>query len=186
MNFYTLLFVFAVLLGSSMGFGLDRWAGNVNDERIINGSTARPGQFPYQVSLRYFGKVCPNCTTGWRHSCGGILISNRWVLSAAHCTITTNPRSVRTFVGAHHLFNDGRGYEVDRVVNHPRYNLVGIRNDISLLRTSVAIQFNNNVKPIPLRRQFVGAGVASVVSGWGYSQQSNPAVWKILYICEMC
>lgn len=163
--------VVALFFGSSMSFGLDRWTENINGERIINGSTARPGQFPYyMVSLRNFGRFCPNCTTGWRHSCGGSLISNRWVISAAQCTITTSPRSVRTFVGAHHFFNDGRGYEVDRVVSHPRYNQVGVRNDISLLRTSIAIQFSNNVRPISLRRQFVGAGVASLASGWGYAQ----------------
>lgn len=42
---------------------------------MVGGSEAREGQFPYQVSIRYWGD----------HHCGGSILSDRWVLSAAHC-----------------------------------------------------------------------------------------------------
>lgn len=48
--------------------------------RITNGQTAAPGQFPYQVGLSL--KMSAT-SSAW---CGGSLIGNRWVLSAAHCT----------------------------------------------------------------------------------------------------
>lgn len=44
-------------------------------DRIIGGENARPGQFPYQVSLQ-----CGN-----RHICGGSILNEKYILTAAHC-----------------------------------------------------------------------------------------------------
>lgn len=46
--------------------------------RIVGGSNAKEGQFPYIVSLRYIPK-------NEKHYCGGSIISNSYVVSAAHC-----------------------------------------------------------------------------------------------------
>ena len=43
--------------------------------RIVNGQEARPHSWPWQVSLQ---------VEGW-HFCGGTLINEQWVVSAAHC-----------------------------------------------------------------------------------------------------
>ena len=44
--------------------------------RIIHGSNAASGQFPHQVALLRDGSF----------SCGGSVIANNWVITAAHCT----------------------------------------------------------------------------------------------------
>lgn len=70
--------------GSSECFRLDSFDDAINEDRIVGGSTARPGQFPYMVSIR--GPARANGTSIWRHRCGGSIISNSWILSAAQCT----------------------------------------------------------------------------------------------------
>ena len=47
--------------------------------RIVGGSTAPPGAWPWQVALRSFTS---------QYLCGGALIADKWVLTAAHCIDT--------------------------------------------------------------------------------------------------
>jgi secreted trypsin-like serine protease len=48
---------------------------NSIDTRIIGGEPATLGQIPWQASLRINNK----------HTCGGSILTDRWVISAAHC-----------------------------------------------------------------------------------------------------
>lgn len=166
-TFFAILAVVVALSESCLGFVVQ----NVSEDRIIGGQTARPGQFPYQVSLRQQRKV--HGTVGWfGHQCGGSIISRRWILSAAHCTQGhhSNCSNLAVAVGAHHVGNDGQIYLLNRIVNHPAHDEILLRNDISLLRTIERIQFNEGVHAIPLKRQFVKEGAVSTVSGWGRIQ----------------
>lgn len=187
MLFAARLAFLAIILGSSVSFQFDPQADNVDEDRIVGGSTATPGQFPYMVSLRRSSRM--KDTIVWRHFCGGSIISTNWVVSAAHCQLR-GPSSLRLFVGAHHVFNDGTGYAVNQTINHPAYNPRLYRNDIALLETTTPIQLNDRVRPIPLRRQFVDAGVETITTGWGRRRslgvrietQINDSIFKLFFI----
>lgn len=175
MKFHALFAILAATVGPTECFHLNSWIQriNENDERIVDGVAAKPGQFPHLVSLRMRSLNTTTTTTTTTHRCGGSIISKRWIVTAAHCTQKSfaNPARSVIVVGVHNYSDDGRQYNVSRIVNHPEYvHPTFWVNDIALVRTSRRIRFNDLVQPIPLRKQFVNAGVKAKVSGWGWTQ----------------
>lgn len=141
------------------------------DGRIFGGVEATHGQFPFQVSLR--GK------NGSFHFCGGSILSNRFVLTAAHCTQgrMSQPHYVRAVVGAHtRNGTDGTHYALDRIVSHPNFNADTLENDIAVLHTIDRIKFNEFVRPIALPTADVLANIPATVSGWGRFKVSSVGI----------
>lgn len=180
MNFFALSVILAVMACSSTSFQLNSLDENINTDRVIGGATAKPGQLPYMVSLRTPVKTRYN-TTVIGTFCGASIISNRWIVTAAHC-IKFQTSKILVVVGAHHIRNDGQTYYLDRIVKHPKFDSVTLWNDISLLHTNETIQFNKFVRPIPLRRKFVDEGVVSILSGWGRMRVFEPIFCRFLLL----
>lgn len=165
LNFSSLFCIVAVIIASYECFRLDSLEENSIDDRIVGGETTKLGQFPYIASLRIRELV--NNSDVYRHRCGDSILNHRWILSAAHCTQHeySNISNMAIAVGALHIKNDGRIYHLVRIFGHPAFSPISLRNDSSLLRTNERIHFDDLVKAVPLRKQFVDAGAASVVSG---------------------
>ncbi|XP_055708193.1 chymotrypsin-1-like [Phlebotomus papatasi] len=125
---------------------------------IVGGQNAVAGQFPHMASLR---------STANNHFCGGFIISNRWVVSAAHCTINRNPGNTWIVVGALQLSTGGTNVFTSQVVNHPGYQGSTLANDISLLQSRDTITSSNTVSPMAVGSDFVGAGAQATAAGWG-------------------
>lgn len=133
--------------------------------KIIGGAIAKEGQFPYQVSIRLYNF----------HLCGGSILNNRWILTAAHCfdgskdiPILSNPGIMNVVAGTNTLNAGGDVYKTELIILHEKYNFNFTEYDIALMKVDRIITFNDKVQAIDLPTQNIPkVGETAVLSGWG-------------------
>ena len=131
--------------------------------RIVGGGEVTPYSLPWQVAFVRRGQNSPFC--------GGTLISDRHVLTAAHCT--TRGGSYDVIVGEHRVTSseDGTRHSVCRHVDHPSYNTNTLDSDFSILHLDEPVQLGARAVPACLpQSSFSGDyldGKDLTVSGWG-------------------
>lgn len=134
--------------------------------RVVGGSDASPNSAPWIVSLQW-GIVRPS------HFCGGSIISENWVVSAAHCTVAYPNYGIAAIVAGLHDLNEFDGYEQIRMVDlsrkweHEDYQGTVGPHDISLILIQNPFVFDNIVAPIflPNAGQIHSGDVT--LFGWG-------------------
>nr|CAD7407038.1 unnamed protein product [Timema cristinae] len=129
--------------------------------RISNGDVAEVGQFPWQVALSID-----------RHTaCGASLISEEWVLTAAHCVY--NKSNVTLLIGSRNRQKEDEGsleMTSGEFIVHPKYSQ-GTNYDLGLIKLPTALALTDNIKPVDLPKMsqenetFVDR--VATVSGWG-------------------
>nr|XP_004668204.2 serine protease 40-like [Jaculus jaculus] len=132
--------------------------------KIFGGQKAGPGRWPWQASLLWKGV----------HICGGVLIDNYWVASAAHCfQRSRRPSDYRVLLGYSQLSNPSnysRHMTVNKVIVQENYNRFHYqRNDIALLQLHIPVEFNSHILPacIPENTTKVPLDSPCWISGWG-------------------
>ena len=131
-----------------------------NGQRAL-GIPALKGEFPFQVLLKTKG----------RFICGGTLISNQTVLTAAHCVEDFSEFSV--VAGEfNRLQYDGNEVEikVKRVISHPKY--IGkplYINDIAVLKLEEPIKSNDYIQIASLPKSDTTSGNVQA-GGWGLTK----------------
>lgn len=136
---------------------------------IFGGEKATPDQFPYLVSVRYMknGK--------YEHHCGAAILSDRFVLTAAHCyksKIKFN--KYRISVGAAHREDPGELFAIKRFVVHARYDAATKANDIAVIEMGSPLVLGAKIKAIEINRNPIEGKEIATVAGWGRSEVCIP------------
>ncbi|XP_068273087.1 acrosin-like [Nyctibius grandis] len=147
--------------------GLRPMAYYYGTSRVVGGTDAQPGAWPWIVSIQDPWRV------GTGHLCGGSLISPQWVLTAAHCFIEArNIGMWRVVIGATQLTQPGPETQVRHIMRllvHEHYFNVTQRNDIALLELDQPVHCGYYVQLacVPDASLRVSALTNCYVSGWG-------------------
>ncbi|XP_062040852.1 transmembrane protease serine 9-like [Lepus europaeus] len=130
--------------------------------RIVGGSAAGRGEWPWQASLLLRRR---------EHRCGAVLVADRWLLSAAHCfDAYPDPRQWVAVLGTPLLGGaEGQVERVARIYKHPFYNLYTLDYDAALLELAGAARRSRLVRPIclPEPAPRPPGGARCVITGWG-------------------
>ncbi|XP_065109446.1 serine protease 33 [Paramisgurnus dabryanus] len=155
--------VFLVLFGLWMGEAQECGRTPILN-RIVGGVSASDGAWPWQVDIQ---------TTSQGHVCGGTLITENWVLSAAHCF--PNPNDVTSYiiyVGRQQLNGwnpDETNHRINRVVVPYGYTDPQLGQDIALVELATPVVWSDRVQPVclPNANAEFNSDMKCMITGWG-------------------
>ncbi|KAH8232560.1 hypothetical protein KR032_009585 [Drosophila birchii] len=160
--------------------------GNKGNPKVSGGTEARLGEFPWMALLKY------KTDSQRPFLCGGSLISDRHVLTAAHCIIH-QPEVLAVRLGEHDLTKDEdctllggfkrtclppfEEYEVERVDVHPNYVHGQINFDLAIVRLKEQVRHKSHIQPVCLpitpRSQELAFNEDFFVAGWGKTDKQE-------------
>ncbi|RZF45072.1 hypothetical protein LSTR_LSTR002033 [Laodelphax striatellus] len=151
---------------------MENMCGMQEEALIYDGKPARPRELPHQVLLGYEVRR----KTEWR--CSGSLISERYVLTAAHCIDTESgpPKWVRTGDLDYASNLDRANPQTIRVaksIGHPAYKTERPFNDIGVLRLEKDVKLDEYSRPACLHNDRYLAENHATASGWGFTENGT-------------
>ncbi|XP_065074304.1 venom protease-like isoform X2 [Ochlerotatus camptorhynchus] len=161
---------------------------------IVGGNVTKPGEFPHMAAI------------GWREAdrtasfyCGGSLISDQFVLTAAHCYKDMNgvwPSFVR--LGDQNLFRDDdrarpKDYDITEFINHPQFlRKQGQYNDIALIKLDRVVTFSSFIRPACLYDREMVPSKKAIATGFGalgFAEDPSNELMKVslnIYDNKLC
>jgi len=141
--------------------------------RIANGQEAEVNEWPWMADLR-----SPRSNYHFSHFCGGAVIGEEWIITAAHCLVRTDGslkydlKDIKIYLGDHDIARQTETdktevYELKDYIVHEEYNGYDLSNDIAVVKVNRSIDLNLHTPVcLPGRNEdFVGSAVTAL--GWG-------------------
>ncbi|XP_029356535.1 mast cell protease 1A-like [Echeneis naucrates] len=141
---------------------------NAHGSEIINGHKANKNTMLYMASVQNYRG----------HVCGGFLVSEDFVMTAAHCA-DENP--MRVVLGTHNLKSLSNAIirHIEVRYKYPSYEKVGAGQDIMLLKLSEKVTLNGKLEPIRLpidAQKHIKDNEVCHVAGWGMDRTGGTTV----------
>lgn len=136
--------------------------------RIVGGGFVQSiTQFPYQVALFEIGQF----------KCGGSIIAEKWVLTAAHCITQldgsiTPIDNLKLQIGSTHLHLGGKAVKPSKIIPHEDYPK--IRYDIALIELKEPLVFDETIQKLELYRGDLPVNATVTISGHGKTGNDEP------------
>ncbi|OXU29276.1 hypothetical protein TSAR_015151 [Trichomalopsis sarcophagae] len=147
------LALFAVACGNCFSQQIDKY----NKSRVVGGSYISIKETPHQAQI-----ISEDDTV-----CGASIISEYWLVSAAHCFVG-NQEELTITTGSSYSFS-GERHEIEKFIVHPKYSWHNHNDhDISLIKVKRPIEFNERQRSISLASEPPRVGDRMKISGYGW------------------
>uniref|UniRef100_A0A673Z7W3 Transmembrane serine protease 13b n=1 Tax=Salmo trutta TaxID=8032 RepID=A0A673Z7W3_SALTR len=142
--------------------------GRQQSSRIIRGSAANLGDWPWQVSLHFRGF----------HTCGGTLVAPDFVVTAAHCFPRKDssylvPNNWRLYMGMVSQMMLPVPEMVEKIIVHESYDDNTNNYDIALFKLTHYVDYSSDIQPVclPAYDKTVSPGTKCWTSGFGTTEE---------------
>uniref|UniRef100_A0A1B0DQX3 trypsin n=1 Tax=Phlebotomus papatasi TaxID=29031 RepID=A0A1B0DQX3_PHLPP len=142
--------------------------------KIVGGNVVSIEEIGYQVSLNFYGA----------HRCGGSILSNKFILTAAHCTPSETDGREEFFTvraGSNYSETEGQVLQVEKIHRHELYDPESIDYDFSIVELKDDIVFSYASRPIHLPRagDDIENGAILTISGWGATKNTSESSYHV-------